>query len=163
MFQNISLFFKRSVTFYTIFWCRVLYICHLPWKTGIQAENQRSTVILLCRTVHSFYREGHLSRCKMQIQYPYIIYLHDTRKKMLTFRIRRYYFMKVFAIIIYVFETEMQDFIFDKLYFFCYSFPHGCPFLCGRFACMAARFLSCVISSVWYFICSDTFQNINVV
>ena len=98
---------------------KILFICHLLfWNSGKvnfrvnSRENQRSAVILLGQTVHSFYREGHLSRC-FDTKYSISIssYLHDTYKKMLTFPIRRYYFMKVLAIIIYVFEIEMQAFI----------------------------------------------------
>ena len=60
---------------------------------------------------------------------------------MLTFPIRRYYLMKVLAIIIYVFEIEMQDLInIINLTSIAIPCTHGCPFLCGRIACMAARF-----------------------
>ena len=41
----------------------------------------------------------------------YIIYIHDMVRKMLIFPIRRYYFIKVLAIIINIFEIEMQDFL----------------------------------------------------
>ena len=82
------------------------------------------------------------------ILYIIAYHLHDTCEEMLTFPIRRYYLMKVLAIIIYVFEIEMQDLInIINLTSIAIPCTHGCPFLCGRIACMAARFYHREIST----------------
>ena len=86
--------------------------------------------------------------CQQALIQNLLYHLHDTCEEMLTFPIRRYYLMKVLAIIIYEFEIEMQDLInIINLTSIAIPCTHGCPFLCGRIACMPARFIMCNINS----------------